>query len=462
MLGLAAAVRVVAMLAYWGVLWFPDSHSYLAVAIKPQQYPVRPIGYSFFLMLLEPFHSFAAVAIAQHVMGLIMGVLIYLTLRVRFRVRQWISLLGAAPVLFHGYQIQLEHMLLSDVLFEFLIVIAVTLILWWPDGKWSAAFAGLCLGLAAATRSIALPLLVIFVVYLVVRRRWWRVVLTAGVCAVPVLAYALWFHAAWGVYSMTNSSGIFLYGRTMAFADCSRMHPPADELKLCPKKPPSERGPSPNYIWHNGYFGKFPNNEKFTPEHNQLAGDFARRAILAQPGDYVMTGLDDLARTFWWGRPPYPTKYATRLYEFLPKLDPLHMDGKPVPNESLGDAVHTYLNSKNADGLAKLNPKYAHFMIRYQDIVDIHGTILLPIVAGGGIMLLVRRRLVAHAALPWLCSVALLVTPPFVSAFGYRYVIPAIPLAALALALTFGPSRLGPDPVEVERDGDQEKAAVPE
>lgn len=461
MLGLAAAVRAVAMLAYWGVLWFPDSNSYLAVAVEPQQYPVRPVGYSFFLRLLEPLHSFAAVAIAQHLMGLAIGALIYLTLRVRFGVRQWLSLLAAAPVLFHGYQIQLEHMLLSDVLFEFVVVVAVTLVLWWPDGRWSAAFAGLCLGLAAATRSIALPLLVIFVVYLVVRRRWWRVVLTAGVCAVPVVAYALWFHAAWGVYSMTNSSGIFLYGRVMAFADCSRIHPPADERKLCTTKPPAERGPSPNWIWHTGYFGPFPNNEKFSVAHDQLAGDFARRAILAQPGDYLMTGLNDLARTFWWDRPPYPTKYSTRLYEFLPKPDPLDMKARPVPGETLGHAVHTYLADPAADGLARVNPQYAHFMIRYQDIVDVHGTILLPIVAGGGIMLLVRRRPVAHAALPWLCAVALLVTPPFVSAFGYRYVIPAIPLACLALALTFGPGPPRPARVDAEQGGGQEKATIP-
>lgn len=437
---LATAVRVIAMLAYWGVLWFPDSNSYLAVAVSPQAYPARPVAYSFFLRLLMPMHGFAVVAILQHLMGLAIGVLTYLLLRVRFGVRRWVSVLATLPVFFDAYQLQLEHMLLSDVLFEFLIAAAITLVLWRPNGHWHAAGAGLCLGLAAITRSVALPLLALFVLYLLVRRHWRPVLSMAAVCAVPVAAYMMWFHATWGVYSTSNSDGLFLYGRTMAFADCSVLKPtPEERKKLCTDTPKSERQVSPNYIWHEGWLGTLPNNEKFTPANNDLAQSFARKAILAQPGDFIHTGLYDLGRTFSWNRENYPTVYSSRLYYFRVEQDKLWLNGKPVPDLTLGDAIHTYLDDPHADGLAKVDPAYATFMIHYQRLIALRGTLLIPILAAGAIMLLSRLRVAAEAALPWLCGVALLVAPPFVAAFGYRYVVPAIPLICLGLALTFRP-----------------------
>jgi len=359
---------------------------------------------------------------------------------VRFGVRRWVAVLATLPVLFDAYQIQLEHMLLSDVLFEFLVVVAVVLVLWRPDGIWHVTGAGLCLGLAAVTRSVALPLLALFVLYLLVRRRWRSMVSLAAVCVIPVAAYMVWFHGTWGVYATSNSDGLFLYSRTMAFADCSVIRVTDEERKkLCTDTPKSERTASPNYIWHEGWLGTLSNNEKFTPANNDLAQGFARKAILAQPYDFVHVSLYDLKRTFTWDREAYPTVYSSRLYNFLPKLDDLWMNGRPVPDITLGEAVHTYLNDPHSDGLAKLDPEYAAFMIRYQQLVVLHGTLLLPILAAGAIMLLSRLRVAAEAALPWLCGVALLVAPPFVASFGYRYVVPAVPLICLGLALTFRP-----------------------
>ncbi|HEY3683179.1 MAG TPA: hypothetical protein VGL93_09075 [Streptosporangiaceae bacterium] len=434
---LATAVRVVAMLAYQGILWFPDSNSYLAVAVAPQAYPVRPQGYAFFLRLLEPAHSFTLVAGVQHAMGLAVGAIIYVTLWLRFNVRNWISLLAVVPVYFDAYQIQLEHLLLSDVLFELLIVAAVALVLWRPDGNGHAAAAGLCLGLATLTRSVALPLLVVFAVYLLVRRRWWQVAITAVACALPILPYMLWFQASGGGLAMSNSEGLFLYGRTASFADCSVIRPTPAQRPLCPPGPPGERSAGPNYVWHFGYFARLPNDKKFTPAHNDQAEAFALAAIRAQPGDYLSTGLRDLRRTFTWNREPYPTEYSTRLYDFHYRPDPLDLKSEPVPDLTLGQAVRTYLASPTADGSPYVRPELAAFMVDYQRYAVLRGTMLLPILVGGAIMLVVRRQRAAGAFLPWLCALALLVTPPFTAAFGYRYVVPAVPLACLALALTF-------------------------
>lgn len=434
---LAAGVRVVTMLAYQGILWFPDSNSYLAVAVAPQAYPVRPQGYAFFLRLLQPAHSFTLVAAAQHLMGLAIGALIYFTLWLRFNVRRWICVLAVLPVYFDAYQIQLEHLLLSDVLFELLVAAAVALVLWRPDGNWHVAGAGVCLGLAALTRSVALPLVVVFLVYLLIRRRWWQTLITAVMCVLPMVPYMLWFQATWGNLAMSNSEGLFLYGRVASFADCSVIKPPPSERALCPPGAPGDRSAGPNYVWHFGYFGELSNYTKFTPGNNDRALTFAVAALRAQPGDYLLAGLDDLKRTFTWNREPYPTKYATRLYDFQPGGNPIDLKSEPVPDLTVAQAVHMYTGSPDADGRPRIRPRLAHAMIVYQRYAVLRGLLLLPIVLGGAIGLIVRRRQAAAALLPWLCSLALLVTPPFASAFGFRYVVPAVPLACLALAMAF-------------------------
>ena len=462
LVALAAGLRAVAVLGYQGVLWFPDSHSYLAVAVSPRPYPARPQGYAFFLRLLEPLHSFLAVAVVQHLMGLAAGVLIYALLRGRFRAPGWVAAGCAVPVLFDGYQLELEHMLLSDTLFWFCVLVAVVLVLWRPDSWRVAAAAGLALGLAAVTRSVGLPLLAVVLAYPLLRRRWRVAGALGAACLLPVLAYAVWFHGTWGRYALTNSDGIFLYSRTAAFADCGIIHPPASERPLCPSGPPATRTNSPNYIWHVGPLGQMGNYRKFSPPVNAWAGDFARRAITTQPGAYVSTGLGDLARTFSGTREPYPTRYAVRLYDFPTRIGPLPLHVRPVPGMRLGTAVHTYTAS-NSDGRARIVEPYAAFMRGYQRMIYLPGPALAVILAGGAIALVVRRRTAGTALLPWACAAALLVVPPFTAAFDHRYVIPAVPLACLALGIAVGTARRAAEkpavPVQAPRPAREPGAA---
>src|SRR4029077_11351976 len=114
--------------------------------------------------------SYALVTISQHVMGLAVGVMIYALARHRFGAPAWVAVLFSLPVLYDGFEIQLEHLIMADTLFLFLAMAAVTLVLWSPRPPWWACLlARLLLGLWAVVRATGLPLVAVFAVYLVIR-----------------------------------------------------------------------------------------------------------------------------------------------------------------------------------------------------------------------------------------------------------------------------------------------------
>ncbi len=98
--------------------------------------------------------------------------------------------LAMAPVLFDAFQIQLEQMLLADTLFTFLAIAAVTVLCWLPASRgermsaWRAAWAVALLALAALTRPVGIPLIVIAVAYLIICRVGWRAITAACAAAV--------------------------------------------------------------------------------------------------------------------------------------------------------------------------------------------------------------------------------------------------------------------------------------
>ncbi|MGW4791946.1 hypothetical protein ACWEPC_05965, partial [Nonomuraea sp. NPDC004297] len=158
-LAVGTILRVLAMLGYRPALWFPDTYTYVVTVFRPRPDLVRPAGYSMFLKLLEPLHSFGVVAAAQHLLGLATGVLVYLAARrVARRAPRWVATLAAAPVLLDAYQIELEHLLVSDTLFTFLVVAAVALCTTRRTG--AVAAIGLLLAAATLTRTVGQPLIV--------------------------------------------------------------------------------------------------------------------------------------------------------------------------------------------------------------------------------------------------------------------------------------------------------------
>ena len=74
-------------------------------------------------------------------------------------------------MLFDGFEIQLEHLIMADVPFLFVLTLAVTVLLWDPKPSFArCTFVGFLLGAGAVLRSVGLPMLAIFAVYMIIRR----------------------------------------------------------------------------------------------------------------------------------------------------------------------------------------------------------------------------------------------------------------------------------------------------
>jgi hypothetical protein len=445
-LSAAIVLRVITVLGYPTVSWFGDSGTYLGAALHLVPSLIRPSGYSVFLWLLRPFHSLFVVAAVQHLLGVLTGVMVYALVwraaRARWPQSDWLpGALGAlvtVPVLLDAYQIQLEQLLMADELFIFLTVAAVTVVRWRPRLTWrAAAAAGLLMAFGALTRSTGLPLLIVLVICLLVRliqgkelRIGWRPVVGAVVVfAIPMLAYVFWFQSVHKTFSLTRTDQIWLYGRTVDFADCTVMKPRPEVAALCrdglPKDP--KAAAAWEALWGStSAFHRIPDGVGGV-KANELAGEFAWLAIEKQPGDYLRVIARDTFRAFGWNREPYPNRITVEGYRFSSQAVPLSSDDATFGRRYGG-----------VSATPKVVEPWAGWMRGYQRWFFLPGT-LLGIILLIGLAGIVRqwRGWGGPALLPWLMSLALLVIPAATADFDYRYVLPAVPFAVLAAGLAW-------------------------
>ena len=109
-------LRVITQMAYRPALFYIDSYKYLTGTSG-----YDPEGYRFLLAPILWVGNLAVVPAFQHLLGLAMGLAVYVVL-IRRGAPRWTGALAAAPVLLDAYQLQMEQTIMPDVVFEALIL----------------------------------------------------------------------------------------------------------------------------------------------------------------------------------------------------------------------------------------------------------------------------------------------------------------------------------------------------
>jgi hypothetical protein len=165
------------------------------------------------------------------------------------------------------------------------------------DAGWSSGdVVGALVASAALFRNVGLvlPPVVALWALVAVSGTWRRRLVAAGAVAGAAVAvigvYAVLAAIDGGTTGMTDVSGWNLYGRAAPFADCSKFTPPKGTRFLCQTTPADERPGSLFYLWFHGS----PARARYghPPVGNDRLGTWGRRAIVAQPLDY----LEDVVR----------------------------------------------------------------------------------------------------------------------------------------------------------------------
>ena len=332
------ALRILTSYAYRPALIYPDSTFYLGYAHGPWvPGTARTTAYSILLRGLLALQGLDLVAVVQHVLGLAIAVVLYVFL-VRWGCARGWAALATLPVLLDPLQVVLEHYVLTDVPAEALVVFGLV-VLGWPTRRADraecspkararstvlrAGVGGLLLGLSAVTRSgeILLGGVAVVFILLLTGEKWWRRLLHAALAAVvflaPIIAYAGWMDSTRGTFGLTQGySGHFLYGRVMAFADCTGLDLPHSEQALCSPLPPDQRNLS-LLMWR----GTSPSWALIPPPGktvDEVDGDFARRILRHQPMDYVRTVATDFAYNFAPTRGMGPERFPNWYFTYRP------------------------------------------------------------------------------------------------------------------------------------------------
>jgi hypothetical protein len=438
---IALLPRVLAALAFRPALFTADSFGYLLEGVHPALGQTRPAGYPVLLWLLAPFHSLLLVTTVQHLMGVATAAIVYAVLR-HWGLPAWAAVLAAAPTLFDSRQIMLESAIWPDTLYGLLALGAVALLLTRrTPARWQCAAAGLLLAWCALVRGNGPAVMAPVLAFLLIRRVGWRAV-TAGVAAfaLPVLGYMTIFYSHYGTFNTTTSDGLFLWSRTLSFANCAVIRPPAGLRPLCPaQQSPYLAAPAPawslsallhepspaQYLWQPQVWWRHDAQPGINARNNALAMRFALDAVRAQPGAYAATVAKEVLLTFL--ATDRSTTFRTMHFTAQP-------DVRFLPPYYLRDLrlyAHTGSNSHPVQ-------PYAYFLELYQLPVYFPGIVFLLVLAAGLAGVLRRwRSWGGPAALPWAAAALGIVVPVAVHEYHYRYAITAVPLACLAAGLAW-------------------------
>jgi hypothetical protein len=320
--------------------------------------------------------------------------------------------------------------------------------------------AGLLTGYAITvwTGGVLMPF--VFAGFLIIRRKGWRslAALVVG-CAIPVVAYGVWFHSQTGDYNLTESGGFYLWGRVSSFAECSRINPPADERMLCLSQPPSRREPPGALIWNEPQVIAALPGGPVSAKSDALMENFAIRAIEAQPLSYVHVIIDGLVLAVEPVHHPYPS--AGTVYDYY-----FHTKPQTVPDQTVvpGATAPQDIRAYGHASISRVVEPFARAMAAYQRVFWLYGPLfgLIMMLGLGGFVRVARRdgwrisiqrRRDGPSMMPWVAAVVLLVTPIAIADFDYRYLLPVVPFACLAAGLAFAAPATSSDATGAGRGG---------
>lgn len=437
LLAVAAALRVVAVVAVYPGIWFSDSNGYLHGAATGQLSATRVAGYSLFVAPFYQLGSAGALIIAQHILGLAIVVVLY-ALLLRRGVPRWLACLAVVPAALDAYLIYLEHTIMSETVFHAALVAAIAVLLSRERLSMGAAVAGgLLLGYAGVVRSVAIPLVAVFVVYLLVRRVGWRPLLVFCVgWALVVGGYATLFDIQRGKFGITEFDGRFLYGKTAPFADCAQLgNLPANERSLCPD--PSSRMTPNGYLW-----GRTSPIHGLPLSADGRVRDFSLRVIRNRPTTYARVVIGDFLHYFEPGHRVGHDDYSVTAWQFPADPRRWHYPGYRGPIRR-GSAVtnHKIDPAPVVDpvvGTPHTNVAASRFLRFYQRFAYTSGQILAACVLLVLAALVTRRgarRLRLDAALLAASVLGALVVAVALSIFDYRYGLIAVVFLPVATAL---------------------------
>ncbi len=458
-------LRVLAEIAYRPALLYIDSLKYLYGAWPGND----PLGYNVVLRGLLLAGNLAMVVAVQHLLGLAMGLLLYLVLT-RRGVPRWLAALAAAPVLLDGYQLQIEQTIMPDVWFEACIVAGLALLLWRPrPGPRLIVAGGLVLGLSAPFAQVGQILILPALLFVLIVVTGWRrkLIMGAALCvafAIPIAGFSMREYITNGHFSLAPAAGNTIYGRLAESADCATLKLPSYERALCPPRALAIRL-GPDGLVHNG---ASPDKTYVAPPgrtHAQMTDDFEHQVLVQQPfrvvagilsdsvklfalGRYTSTGDTPISR--WQFQTSYPT-YGDSIF-----LGPGGTIKVGLHYAASGGPTVVQTLTPSWGGPAQVNHPLATFLRGYQlDGGYTPGPLLtLATVFGllGSLFVLRRRRSVPEQqrqlALACLLVFAVAVAVLLASdafEFSWRYQLPALvtlpPAGALGIAVAIGALR---------------------
>lgn len=431
-------LRVLVQLAYQPAILFFDSVPYLNIVETLDPGASKPLGYPLLARaVLEVTGSLAVVAAVNHLLGLAMGVLIYVVL-VRRGVWPWLAALATVPVLLEGFQALVEHMVMSDVLFQFLVVAGVAALLWRrrPDPA-TAALAGVAFASAALTRQVGQPLVLAGVLFCLLaavgtRRRLTVALVHVLAFAVPLVGYASYHAHVHDEFTIpTGESARRVYARMATVADCDTLRMPAYERVLCP--PPGEIVPKPKASTISAYTFGDPVDQLVPPPGmtvDEVLNDFSARVVRQQPLDVVQAVGGTFVRPFTaWTRTRGEDELAIERWRFR--------GGYPVFGKATPTLLARWDEAGSADRDLTGPLRFYQLHLGYTPGPALAGCLLLGVAGALGLGR-ARHSGQRAACLLWVVVGAGLLLSADLYQFSWRYQLPGLvtlpPAGALALA----------------------------